>query len=67
MTFGASANTSAGITVMCHLCHLMQMATHNQISHTASSFDCFDLRNAMVPLMIPLTSCDTSAGTNVVT
>ena len=71
--FGADTSTSAGISAMyhwqCHWCHvmLMPMASHNQKSYVASEFICLDLRNAVVPLMTPLTSCDASAGTIGVT
>ena len=50
MTFGAVVSTSAGISAMCHWCHMMQMASHNQKSHVASQFVCLDLRNAVMPL-----------------
>ena len=35
--------------------------------YIASQFDCLDIRKAMEPFMIPLVSCDASAGTNGVT
>ena len=43
------------------------MASHNQKGDVTSQFDCLDLRNAMVLLMIPQASCDASAGISGVT
>ena len=43
----------------CHWCHVLSMASHNQKERDVTSqFDCFDLRNMMVPLMTPLASCN---------
>ena len=39
----------------------MPMESHNKKSHVAPLFNCRDLMNAMIPLMIPLASCDVSA------
>ena len=36
-------------------------------SHVAPHYDCLDLRNAVVPLMIPLMSHAADAGTNGLT
>ena len=40
-------------------CNVMQMASHNQEIHAVPHFSCHNLRNAMVPLMMLLASCDT--------
>ena len=69
----AGASTSIGISAMfhwqCHWCHVIPipMTSHDQKRHVASQFYCLDLRNALVPLMTLLTSCDNIAGTSVVT
>ena len=39
-------------------------ASHNQKHHVAPHFNCLDLRNTMVPLMMPLILCD-SGGNGV--
>ena len=51
--------TDSAIGVMWCQC---QLHCITKKSHVASQFNCLlDLRNAMVPLMTPLTSCDASA------
>ena len=43
------------------------MASQDPKSHCASQFDCFDLRNEILPLMMPSTSDDADTGANGVT
>ena len=43
------------------------MVLHDAKSHAAFNFDCFDLRNPMVALMMLPASCDTEASANGVT
>ena len=40
----------------CHQCTMIpeSMESHDQYSHVAPHFDCLDLRNAVVPLMMPM-------------
>ena len=38
-----------------------QMVSHEGKGHVTPHFDCLDLRNAMVPLTIPLASHDLNA------
>ena len=47
-------------------CHVMPIAIalHNQQSNVGAQFNCLDLRNAMLPLMTPLASCNAIALTN---
>ena len=40
------------------------MSSHDQRGHVANHFDCLDLMNAMVPLMMPSVSCDANASVN---
>ena len=40
---------------------LTSVVLHDQMSYAAPHFDCLDLRKAMVPLMMPLASCDVDA------
>ena len=44
---------------------LAPMTSHDQESHVVPHFNCFDLRNAKVLLMMLLTLCD--AGANGIT
>ena len=39
----------------------------DQKSHAAHHYDWHDLRNVMVPMMIPLVSCDTDVNTSGIT
>ena len=73
MTCGAGTSTIAGISAMCQWlcfwCHVMPIpiVSHNQKHHVASQFSCLDLRTTVVLVMTPLTWCDISDGTDVVT
>ena len=52
----------SGIIYWWHLWHYM-----TNESHIAPHFNCLDLRNALIPLMTLLSSCDTNTGANGVT
>ena len=43
---------------------LVSMTSHDQNSHVAPDFDCLQLRNAMVPLMILSAFCNANASTS---
>ena len=38
------------------------MVSHDQKGHVAPHFDCLELRNSVIPFMMPLASCDTDSG-----
>ena len=67
MAYGTSPSSSADIIVKCYWwwywCHvmLMPMASNGQESYVATNFNHLDLRNPVVPLMIPLASCAANA------
>ena len=48
-------------SAICHQMTLVPLTSHDQRSHIASHFDCIDLRNAMVLLMMLLALCDAGA------
>ena len=43
------------------------MSFHDQKVDVVPHFDHLDVRNVMVPLMVPLASCDPDAGTSSIT
>ena len=45
----------------------MPVASHNQKSHVAANFDCHDLWNAVVSLMMLLASHDAYSSANGIT
>ena len=67
MPFCVSASTNPDIIVMfywwCNWCHviLLLIGSQYQSSHVAFHFDNPNLRNSMIPFMMPLASCDTNA------
>ena len=71
MTFCASVGAGAGISVTCHWqCHwyhvmLVSVALLDQRNNIAPHFNCLDIWNVIVPLMMLLASCDTHASFNV--
>ena len=50
-----------------HWCHVVLMALHDQKSHVAPHFNYLNLRNRMVPLIMPSASCDAHASANGIT
>ena len=64
--------TSAGISIMCIdnailVMMLMPMTSHNPKGHAALHFNCLDIGNVMVSLVMLLASCEADAGANGVT
>ena len=43
------------------------MVPHHQQSYITPHFDCCDVRNAILPLMMPSAPCDANASTNGIT
>ena len=56
-----NANGISCLQCQRHLVILMPMASHEQKHHVAPHFSCFNVKNAMVPLMMPLALCDSNA------
>ena len=48
-------------------CDAAVMASHDPESHVAPHFDYLDLRNILLPLIMPLVSCDTDTSINGIT
>ena len=45
----------------------MAIVSHDQKSHIAAHFDCFDITNAVVPLTLLMVSCHVSISANGLT